>query len=61
MYDFGKMDYRQDFTHRLYIYPKEVLSCVLNPDLISNETINLDARKRASCILEAIVSAGCYS
>lgn len=61
VFDFEKMDYEQDFTQRLYAYPREVLSCVLNPDLISNETINPDARKRARLILDKIISAGCYS
>lgn len=51
----------QDFTPRLYSYPREILSCVLNPDLISNETVNPDARKRARLILDKIISAGCYS
>ena len=61
VFSFEKMDYGQDFTQRLYTYPREVLSCVLNPDLISNETVNPDARKRARLILDKIISAGCYS
>jgi len=34
---------------------------VVCPDLIENDTINVDARKRAKLILDEIGSAGSYS
>jgi len=34
---------------------------VLNPDLITNPTINKDAAKRAQLYLDEIISAGSYT
>lgn len=34
---------------------------MLNPDLIDNQTINVDARNRAKAILKEIISAGSYT
>lgn len=34
---------------------------MLNPDLISNESINPDARARANRFLNEIISAGSYT
>lgn len=34
---------------------------MLNPDLISNESINPDARGRAKRVLNEIISAGSYT
>lgn len=49
------------FNQKPLTFPREVLSCVVCPDLIENDTINVDARKRAKLILDEIGSAGSYS
>ena len=34
---------------------------MVNPDLINNESINVDARKRAKRVLDEIISSGSYT
>jgi alanine transaminase len=60
-YSFPKMENLQSFHQELFTFPREVLSCIINPDLISNQTVNSDARKRAKSILDVIISAGSYT
>lgn len=38
-----------------------MVSCLLNPDLITNDSINPDARARAKKVLNEIISAGSYT
>lgn len=51
----------QEFHQKPITFFREVISCVLNPELITNQTINVDARERARRILDEIVSAGSYT
>jgi len=37
------------------------VSCIVNPDLIDNASINIDARQRARQVLDQIVSSGSYT
>ena len=38
-----------------------MVACVLCPSLLTNETINIDARRRAKRALDEIISAGSYT
>lgn len=51
----------QEFHQKPVTFFREVVSCLLNPDLISNESINSDARSRAKRVLNEIISAGSYT
>jgi alanine transaminase len=51
----------QEFHQKPITYFREVLSCALNPALIDNPSINLDARNRAKAVLKEIISTGSYT
>ena len=50
----------QEFGQKPITFIREVLSCVVNPDLLHLEAINVDARNRAKLYLQEIVSSGSY-
>jgi alanine transaminase len=51
----------QEFRQKPITFFREVLSCVVNPDLLENTGVNEDARKRAKRILDEIISSGSYT
>jgi alanine transaminase len=51
----------QEFRQKPLTFFREVIACVINPDLINNDTINIDARNRAKLVLDDIISSGSYT
>ena len=51
----------QEFHQKPITFFREVISCVVNPDLLNNNQVNTDARNRAKRILDEIISAGSYT
>lgn len=51
----------QEFHQRPITFNRQVLACMINPELIGLRGINPDAAKRAKFYLDEIISAGSYT